>query len=191
LRNTALALLAAGDPVLGSNLARAQFEHADNMTDRLAALGVLGLVPGAAREDALARFYADFQHQALVVDKWFALQASIPEPATVDRVKTLMEHPAFSWAVPNRVYALIGAFGANATQFHRRDGFGYDLVADAVIRLDGTNPQVASRILGSFRSWRIMEPVRRGHAEAALQRIGGQKTLSPDVKDLAGRSLRR
>ena len=191
LRNTALALLAAGDPGLGSNLARAQFEHADNMTDRLAALGVLGLVPGAAREDALARFYADFQHQALVVDKWFALQASIPEPATVDRVKTLMEHPAFSWAVPNRVYALIGAFGANATQFHRRDGSGYDLVADAVIRLDGTNPQVASRILGSFRSWRIMEPVRRGHAEAALQRIGGQKTLSPDVKDLAGRSLRR
>ncbi len=190
-RNTALALLAAGDPVLGGTLARTQFAVADNMTDRLAALSVLSLVPGAARDEALARFYDDFQHYALVVDKWFALQASIPDADTVDRVTRLMGHPAFSWAVPNRVYALLGAFGANATQFHRRDGAGYDLVADAVIRLDGTNPQVASRMLGSFRSWRIMEPVRRRHAEAALQRIGAQKILSPDVKDLADRSLLR
>ncbi|MGI3903774.1 MAG: aminopeptidase N [Janthinobacterium lividum] len=190
-RNTALGFLAAGDPVLGETLALEQVERADNMTDRLAALGILSLMPGAARERALARFYADFQHQSLVVDKWFALQASIPEIATLDRVKRLMDHPAFSWTVPNRVYALIGAFGANSTQFHRQDGAGYDLVADAVIRLDGSNPQVASRMLGAFRSWRIMEPVRRGHAESALQRIADQKTLSPDVKDIAGRSLRR
>ncbi len=189
LRNTALALLAAGDPPLGEALARAQFERADNMTDRLAALGVLSLLPGAARETALADFYAAFEHHALVVDKWFALQASIPEEGTVDRVKRLTEHPAFSFAVPNRVYALIGAFGANPTQFNRADGAGYDFVAGAVTFLDGKNPQVAARMLGAFRSWRLMEPVRRARAEAALQRVAARPVLSADVKDLAARSL--
>ncbi|RYB05578.1 aminopeptidase N [Lichenibacterium ramalinae] len=188
-RNAALSLLAAGDPENGAALALAQFDGADNMTDRLAALSVLGLVPGAAREAALARFYSDFADHALVVDKWFALQAAIPEADTPERVRRLMEHPAFSLAVPNRVYALIGGFGANPTQFNRPDGAGYDLVASVVILLDGKNPQVASRLLGAFRSWRLMEPGRRAKAEAALRRVSGQPALSPDVKDIAARSL--
>ncbi len=109
-----------------------------------------------------------------MVDKWFALQASIPEAGTLERVKRLMDHPAFSLAVPNRVYALIGAFGANPTQFNRKDGAGYDLVAEVTMLLDGKNPQVAARMLGAFRSWRLMEPGRRAHAEAALRRIAGR-----------------
>ena len=188
-RNTALALLAAGDPAAGEARALARFEAADNMTDRLAALSVLSLIPGPAREDALARFYEAFKDQALVVDKWFAIQAAIPEPGTIDRVKELIEHPAFSFAVPNRVYALLGAFGANPTQFNRPDGAGYDLVAGVVMMLDGKNPQVAARILGAFRSWRLMEPGRRARAEAALQRIAAQPALSTDVRDIATRSL--
>ena len=189
-RNAALSLLAAGDPALGGELARQQFDDADNMTDRLAALSVLSVLPGPAREAALDRFLAAFAGETLVVDKWFAVQASIPEAATLDRVKRLIDHPAFSLAVPNRVYALIGAFGANPTQFHRADGAGYELVAAIVADLDERNPQVAARLLNAFRSWRSMEPVRRGHAEAALRRIAARPTLSPDVRDIADRSLR-
>ena len=188
-RNTALALLAAGDPAAGEARALARFEAADNMTDRLAALSVLSLIPGPARETALTRFYDAFKDQALVVDKWFAIQAAIPEPGTIDRVKGLIEHQAFSFAVPNRVYALLGAFGANPTQFNRPDGAGYDLVAGVVMMLDGKNPQVAARILGAFRSWRLVEPGRRARAEAALQRIAAQPSLSTDVRDIVTRSL--
>ena len=188
-RNAALALLAAGDPVDGEARALARFEAADNMTDRLAALSVLCLIPGRAREDALARFYESHKDQALVVDKWFAIQAGIPEAGTLDRVKDLIEHPAFSFAVPNRVYALLGAFGANPTQFNRPDGAGYDLVAGTVMLLDGKNPQVAARILGAFRSWRLVEPARRARAEGALRWIVAQPTLSTDVRDIATRSL--
>ena len=188
-RNTALSLLAAGDPALGAELAGARFYRADNMTDRIAALAVLSLIPGEAREGALARFSARYADEPLVLDKWFALQASIPEASTVDRVKGLMGHPAFSLAVPNRVYALIGAFGANPTQFNRRDGAGYGLVAEAVIALDGRNPQVAARLLGAFRSWRLMEPGRRALAEAALGRIAACSALSSDVKEMTRRSL--
>ena len=186
----ALSLLAAGDPALGADLAAAQFDRADNMTDRFAALAVLSLVPGEAREAALDRFHARYRGEALVVDKWFALQASMPEPSTLDRVQRLMRHPDFSLAVPNRVYALVGAFGGNSTQFNRRDGSGYGLVADAVLALDAQNPQVAARLLGAFRSWRLMEPGRRAFAEAALARIAAGPALSADVKEMTSRSLR-
>ena len=188
-RNAALLLLAAADPDEGGALAERQFASADNMTDRLAALVALSLAPGERRERALEAFYQSFEGEPLVVDKWFALQASIPEAATPARVEKLMSHPAFSMAVPNRVYALIGGFAANATQFNRADGTGYDLVADIVLALDPKNPQVAARMLNSFRSWRLMEPGRRGRAEAALTRIGAQPKLSADVKDIATRSL--
>ncbi len=189
LRNTALSLLAAGGPALGATLARTQFESADNMTDRLAALAVLTLIPGDARETALDAFYAMFKGEALVIDKWFALQAAIPEAGTVERVSGLMSHSAFSMAVPNRVYALIGAFSANPTQFNRADGKGFDLVADIVLALDGKNPQVAARILNAFRSWRLLEPGRRAEAERNLRRIVARPSLSPDVKDIATRSM--
>ncbi len=189
LRNTALALLVAGEPDRGAALARAQFEAAVNMTDTLAALSVLTLIPGDAREMTLAHFYRNFEDEPLVVDKWFALQASIPEPGTLARTRALMSHPAFSMATPNRVYALIGSFSANATQFNRPDGGGYQLVADVVMQLDPTNPQVAARILNAFRSWKMMDLPRRRQAEGALKRITAQAKLSADVKDIATRSI--
>lgn len=191
LRNTALWLMAGGDAKGGAARAALQFEAADNMTDRLAALSVVSLVPGAEREDLFARFQAMFESDALVGDKWLALQASIPEAGTLDRVRGLMSHPTFSMATPNRVYALIGSFSANPTQFNRLDGQGYEFVADVVLTLDGKNPQVAARILHAFRAWRTMEPRRQERATAALERIANQPTLSADVKDLVTRSLGR
>ncbi|MCW6513165.1 aminopeptidase N [Lichenifustis flavocetrariae] len=191
LRNTALWLLAGGDAGLGQDLAAAQFDAADNMTDRIAALGVLSLIPGETREIMLNRFQVMFADEPLVGDKWLSLQASIPEAGTLDRVERLMSHPTFSMATPNRIYALIGGFSANQTQFNRQDGRGYDFIAEIVMTLDDKNPQVAARLLNAFRLWRTMEPHRRTRAEAALERIAERPSLSADVRDIVTRSLGR
>jgi aminopeptidase N len=126
----------------------------------------------------------------LVIDKWFSLQAMIPEPATLPRVKALTAHPAFSFANPNRLRALIGAFAqANQSQFNRADGAGYDFVVDTVLALDQKNPQVAARLLAAFKSWRALEAIRRARAEAALRRVAAREGLSRDVNDIVTRSL--
>ena len=189
LRNACLDLMVAGASEASAIAAR-QFEAADNMTDRLAALAALVQRPGEARERALAAFERRFAADPLVLDKWFALQAAIPERETLARVRRLMEHPGFSLSNPNRLRALIGAFAnANPSQFHRADGEGYECLAGIVIELDRRNPQVAARLLSAFRTWRTMEPGRRLHAEAALRRVAAATPLSPDVSDIVTRSL--
>ncbi len=100
-----------------------------------------------------------------------------------------MNHHAFSLSNPNRVRALIGGFTANATQFNRADGAGFDLLAEIVLKLDPTNPQIAARLLTAMRSWRSLEPSRRDKAEAALRRIAATADLSADVSDIVTRSL--
>src|SRR6185312_4067815 len=145
---------------MNGNLDRAyrQFSTADNMTDRFAALYVLTQHETPEREKALAEFHDRFREHPLVIDKWLALQAQIPESSTLDRVKALMQHPSFSMGNPNRVRALIGSFAAaNPSQFNRADGKGYDFVADLAVELDGKNPQVAARMLSAFKSWRALE----------------------------------
>ena len=190
LRNTALDLFTAGDRLAGVELARAQFAACSNMTDTMAALGVLARVPGAARDEALAAFYDRFAADPLVIDKWFALQAVQPEGDTLGTVRALMNHPAFSIRNPNRVRSLIGSFAnANPTCFNAADGSGFDFIADIVVELDKFNAQVAARLLSSFRSWRSLEPGRRARAQAALERVAGTERLSADVADIAGRSL--
>ncbi|WP_406856879.1 aminopeptidase N [Alsobacter sp. KACC 23698] len=190
LRNAGLDLLAAGDPERGVPLAEAQFATADNMTDQIAALGVLAQHPGPAREAAFQAFGERFSSDPLVLDKWFGLQAAIAETGTLDRVRGLMRHPGFSLSNPNRTRALIGAFAmANLSQFHRADGAGYAFLADIVLQLDGANPQLAARLLGAFRTWRSLEPVRRGGAETELRRIASREGLSTDVSDIVTRSL--
>ena len=142
------------------------------MTDRLAALATLSLHDGAERDRAFADFYARYATNALVVDKWFSLQAMTPQPGTLEKVRGLTEHPAFSFANPNRLRALIGAFAqGNPTQFNRADGAGYAFVAENVLALDPKNPQLAARLATAFRSWRIMEAGRRTKAQDALERI--------------------
>jgi aminopeptidase N len=190
LRNTVLDLVAADDATRGEGMAMAQLESATNMTDRLAGLAVLATIPGAAREEAIRVFGERYRDDPLVLDKWFALQGTIQEPATLGRVKELMEHPAFSLTNPNRVRSLIGSFAlSNPTEFNRADGAGYEFLADMALKLDAANPQVAARLLTAFGAWRTMEPARRTKAEAALRRIADKADLSPDVSDIVQRSL--
>lgn len=189
LRNTALALLAHSEPERCNALALQQFEAADNLTDRLAALTAASAVPGPVREQLIARFAEMYGKERLVLDKWFMLQAGIAENETLDRVKTLMQHSAFELTNPNRVRALIGTFGANLTQFNRADGAGYTLFAETVIALDKANPQVAARLLGAFKSWRMLEPLRQDLAGKALRRVAWTPGLSRDTADIAGRAL--
>ena len=169
-KNICLDLLAATQHSEAIARALAQYEGADNMTDRMAALQTLSLHDRPERAAALDDFYRRYADDPLIIDKWLALQAAIPEPATLDRVRALTSHPAFSLANPNRVRALIGAFAqANHTQFNRADGAGYDFVADIVLALDPKNPQVAARLMGAFRSWRALEaqPARARGSDAA------------------------
>ncbi|PNG27233.1 aminopeptidase N [Methylocella silvestris] len=190
LRNAALDLLCAGAPEEGAELAARQFAAADTMTDEIAALGALAQTQGEAREEALTIFYRRHAHEALVIDKWFALQAMLPDADTLSRVKDLTSHPAFSIANPNRVRSLVGAFATgNLTRFNAPDGSGFDFVVEIVLRLDSKNPQVAARLLSAFKSWRTLEPGRKALAKAALRRIAVRDRLSADVRDIVDRSL--
>jgi aminopeptidase N len=190
LRTACLDLYAAGFPQEGGALALRQFETAQTMTDEIAALGILTHVPGEAREHALDTFYQRHSTEPLVIDKWFILQATIPEDGTLARVKKLMEHPAFSLTNPNRVRSLIGAFASgNQTQFNAADGSGFHFLGEIVIGLDHANPQVAARLLAAFKSWRALESKRSALAEAALRRVAQVNDLSADVRDIAERSL--
>ncbi|WP_114945472.1 aminopeptidase N [Microvirga calopogonii] len=190
LRNASLDLIAAADPRTGEALAVRQLESASNMTDRLASLSVLTSLPGAVREEAIARFGDRYRNEPLVLDKWFTLQAAIPEDGTLERVKGLMQHPAFSIANPNRVRALIGSFAMlNQVQFNRADGAGYRFLASIVLRTDELNPQLAARLLTAFSTWRMMENTRRSHAEEALRSIAQKPNLSRDVGDIVSRTL--
>jgi aminopeptidase N len=190
LRNTLLDLM-TGDGNRGAiDLTVSRFRSADNMTDRVAALAILSHAAAEERHAALDEFHARYSGDPLVIDKWLSLQATTPVPETLDRVKALMEHPAFSISNPNRIRALVGGFSAgNQTQFNRADGAGYDFVADFVLELDKRNPQTAARLLASFRSWRALEEGRRRKAETALNRIAAAEELSRDTRDIITRTL--
>ncbi len=190
LRNICQDLLVTAGRSSAVSRAAQQYQTADNMTDRFAALATLSLTDTPERERALADFYDRYSSDALIIDKWFSLQAMIPETATLERVRRLETHPAFSMANPNRIRALIGSFAqANQTQFNRADGAGYEFTAGIVLALDPKNPQVASRLATAFRSWRTMDAPRRVKAEAALRRIKAAVGLSRDVTDIVERAL--
>ncbi len=189
LRNGALAMIVAGSATDGGDLAQKQYAHATNMTEKFGALAAISTLPGSAREHALENFGRVYAAEPLILDKWFALQAMIAEKGTLDRVRALMGHHAFSFANPNRVRSLVGGFSANHTQFNRADGSGYGFLADMVLALDPSNPQIAARLLTAMRSWRALEIGRREKAQSALERIAAEPTLSADVRDIVTRSL--
>jgi len=189
LRNVALDLMAATGEPHAVAAAASQYEAADNMTDRIAALSTLNLHDVPQRAAALEDFFHRYRDDPLVIDKWFALQATAPHADTLNRVETLTTHPAFSFANPNRVRSLIGAFAQiNQKEFNRPDGAGYEFVADRILALDPANPQLAARLATAFKSWRTLEPGRRIRAEAALRRIAAAP-LSRDVGDITQRAL--
>ena len=190
LKVAALDLLAAGGARDGVERAARLYREAGNMTDRVMALQVLSLSATPERDEALADYHGRYGEDPLLIDKWNFIQASAPLPDTLDRVEALAASSAFDMKNPNRVRSLIGAFGAgNPTQFNRADGRGYDFVARVAIELNATNPQVAARLLGAFRTWRALEPSRRAKAEAALRRVEVSPGLSADVGDIVRRAL--
>jgi aminopeptidase N len=190
LRHAILGLLAAADPDEGATLALEQFAGARNMTDVIGALSVLIQIERPEREEALDRFYEKHRGDHLLVDKWFALNAQVPAPKAARRVKALMGHSEFTLARPNRVRALIGTFaGMNPVGFNALDGAGYDLLASVVEALDPKNPQLAARLAGNFKSYKVLEERRRHHAEAALKRIAAASGLSRDTYEIVTRTL--
>jgi aminopeptidase N len=125
-----------------------------------------------------------------VIDTWFAAQAQSTLPDTIERVRALTAHPLFSYAMPNKVRALIGNFALqNPLQFNRPDGSGYDFVAGEVLKIDAVNPQIAARMLGCFRSWKSLETGRRALARKALQKVAGSTTISRDVFEIVTKML--
>jgi aminopeptidase N len=184
-------LAALGEPEWTERIAR-QFERADNMTQRQAALALLVDLPGPERDAALSRFYEARRGDPLMLDKWFNVQALCVLPDTCDRVEALSRHPDFTFGNPNRVRALVGAFAAgNQVRFHGADGRGYRFLADAVLELDAINPQVAARLVGSFNQWRRFDAGRRALMQAQLERIAERAGLSKDVYEIVGRALGR
>ena len=190
LRNACLAYLAAAPGDEGVALAEAQFAQADNMTDQIAALSVLANIDCPERVAALEAFHAQWKDDHLVMDKWLSIQAMSALPGTLDEVKRLTTHPAFTMRNPNKVRALISGFATmNQLHFHGADGKGYAFVADKVLELDALNPQVAARLLGAFKSWRQFEPKRRNLMARQLKRIAAAERLSRDVYEIANKTL--
>ena len=190
LRNSALTLLAATGMKSDINRVVSHIRQASNMTDKMAGLAILTSLDVPQRDEIFDAFFATWREDHLVIDKWFALQAQSELPGAVNRVRELMKNPLFSLKNPNKVRALIGAFASsNPVHFHAEDGSGYDLVADVIIEIDNFNPQLAARLIALFRIWEQLEPVRRGKAQAALNRIKAKKPLSRDSYEMVTRIL--
>lgn len=195
LRNLALRYLVAGGVAPGVARAQAQFASAANMTESLGALSALVMGAAAEAPAALAEFLARHQHDALVMDKWFALQAMAwrrdpAEPAVLERVRQLSAHERFTLANPNKVYALLGSFfRANPGEFHLPDGSGYVFWAERVLELDRANPQVAARMARTLENWRHYTPALQALIRPQLERVAGAADLSPDVAEIVGKAL--
>ncbi|AFT86842.1 aminopeptidase N [Paraburkholderia phenoliruptrix] len=198
LKNLALSYLTElDDPTEAVRLASAQYDAANNMTDRAAALSALlnaAAANGGSAEaqHALDDFYQRFEKEPLVIDKWFALQATQrggTQRPVIDIVRKLMTHPAFNLKNPNRARSLIFSFcAANPAQFHAEDGSGYAFWADQVIALDAINPQVAARLARSLELWRRFTPTLREGMRAALEKVASQ-VKSRDVREIVEKAL--
>jgi aminopeptidase N len=190
LKNVCLSYLA--ENAGGSVVAEQQIQASDNMTDTLAAIKSLVMAGAAAAIPALKAFELRWIDDALVMDKWFIMQAIRPGERTLDTVRALMGHPAFSLTNPNKVRSLIGAFAMlNPTGFHARDGSGYRFHADQVVALDALNPQVASRMASAFNRWKRYDEKRRVLMRTELERIASTEGLSPDVFEIVSNALGR
>ncbi|RAH37944.1 aminopeptidase N [Halomonas sp. SL1] len=189
LKNVALSYLVSIEDEEGIELARRQFEADHNMTDVRAALTLL---VHSSRDEladpALRTFGEKWAHDPLVMDQWFSVQVSRPQSDALERVKFLMDHPAFSLTNPNKVRALIGAFAQNRVNFHRLDGEGYRLLADVVIELNRLNPEIASRLVTPLTRWRRFDETRQELMKGELERIREEK-LSPNVYEVIEKAL--
>lgn len=180
LRNTCLSYLAFAEGA--DALVRRQYEQADNMTDTLAALSAAVSAELPCRYNLMQHFADKWQHDGLVMDKWFMLQATSPAANVLENVQALMQHPSFSLANPNRTRSLIGAFASgNPSAFHAKDGSGYRFLTDVLVELNSRNPQVASRLI---------EPlIRLGRYDAERQQLMREQLLRLQKLDNLARDL--
>jgi aminopeptidase N len=192
LRNVSLSYLTRLPDQQYITLALEQFKLSlsRNMTDTIAAMRCLANIDCDERKWVINEFYNKWQHDPLVVDKWFSIQAESPLPDTLHQVKNLLQHPAFDIKNPNKVYALLAAFGfRNPVRFHALDGEGYALMADMVIKLDNLNPSVASRMVKPLTDWKRHDNKRQQLMRGQLEHILRNKKTSKDVYELASKSL--
>jgi aminopeptidase N len=187
LRNVCLGYLLELDTPAVRQLAMRQYRTADNMTDQFGVLAALAQTDCPEREPALADFHRRWQHEALVVDKWLAVQAGSRLPGTLDTVKRLTAHPAFDIANPNKIHALLRTFGANLVRFNTADGYAF--LAARITGIDARNPQVAARLARCFDRWKRFDAGRQAHARAALESIRDHAGLSRDVGEIVARAL--
>jgi len=189
LRSVALDLIAGGDPAEGLQLAKAQFDAADNMTDRQRSLAVLASLDGPEREEALAAFLERFKDDALVVDNGSRSSRPRNAPIRRKRVEQLATHALFSLTNPNRLRAVVSQFAMNQWAFNEASGRGYRFVADMIMAADRLNPQIAARLVPAFGKWRRFEPTRSALMREQLERIVGTSGLSRDTYEQASKSL--
>jgi aminopeptidase N len=167
-----------------------RFKNANNMTDRIMALTLLVHHGFDGAMEALQEFRTRHKTSALAMDKWFAARATAPRDDTLQVVQDLIADPLYEPSNPNRVRAVLHSFATgNPTQFSRADGKGFMLIAESVLEIDKRNPQVASRLLTSFRSWRALEERRSSLAESVLLRVSASEELSRDCRDIVDRTL--
>jgi aminopeptidase N len=189
LRNACLSYLVAAGDKAAVGLAKAQFDAGQNMTDVLAALGILSGVDVPQRLDALAAFYQAWRGDPLVLDKWFSIQAFSSLPDTVRAVEALKSHPDFDLRNPNRIRALVSSFAGNQVRFHDASGAGYRLYADTIIQLDPTNGQVAARMVSPLGQWRRFDEGHQRLMKAELQRIADLPGLSRNTFEMVSKSI--
>ena len=191
LKNAALHLLSYHQDQSAVKIARLQYNMADNMTDRAAALSVLTHFDTAERDEVFDDFLSRFKDKALVVDKWFSYQMMAVREDTNKRARELRNHELFQLKNPNRVRALYASFAHNnPVCFHSPDGQGYDFLKDAVLDLNDINPQIAARLLTPFRQWRRYTPDRQEKMKDTLKEIAANKNLSANVYEVVSKSLK-
>ena len=189
VKTLALTYLAAADPERASQMAAAQYDGATTMTDRQGALMVLASLDTAQRTAKLLDFYNRYRDNDLVIDKWFALQASSLHPQAIEHVKSLRNHGDFTLRNPNRARSLYMAFAGNPHAFHAASGEGYRLIADLILELDPINSQTAARFVPALGRWRRIETGRAALMRGELERIAASSQLSRDTHEQVSRSL--
>jgi aminopeptidase N len=198
LRNLCLSYLCSiretpEEQTAAAKMAMSHFVKATGMTDKVAALSALASMDGegaAARDEAIQKFYDDANGDALVLNKWFQLQAMADLPDVLDRVKKLKEHPDFTIKNPNRCRSLFGAFAGNSASFHQESGAGYEFLGGLLVDLDKLNPQISSRMAGSLISWRKYSETRGALMKKELEKLAVMKPISDDLFEIVNRGLK-
>ncbi|OAM51568.1 aminopeptidase N [Methylovorus sp. MM2] len=191
LQNTVLELLTVTNGTGCAARAKAHYDQADNMTDRVAALSCLSDSTQPERDEVFTDFYHRFKNYQLVIDKWFSLQAIANRDEIFNDFARLRNHAEFNIKNPNRVRSLYSAFAINnPVKFHDPSGQGYAILRDAIIELNAINPQIASRQVTPFREWRRYTPQLQTKMKAALETIMGSANLSSDVFEVVSKCLK-